>query len=403
MDCLEETYRNLLKYFEGKSECYEKKEGSSYKGIIADDKETGLSEDIRLTKNGMLIYEAYPGIIVNKEHMEATVMYCQSIGSRFGTVYVKEQNRNVLFHAETSFKDNPVNEVTIKMIEEEADEVLHKHIKNIEMLSCGHGLEVRPVENTEENKKTSISEGLNLKENIEVCRAFLAKSGHNSICENLNKCNNVVFFSQMLTNDEVYRFKYIFDENSGMLSVTAEFGEKSFVIRDEYKYSIGMIMNHYNSKFACGNLRFNDNGSYNVIISLSLMDGALSEDTYEYIERSLVSILHESHSKIERVGHGGLVELKDESEDISKEVRDIIAEELEAAGNRRLSNIPTFEEFMKSRGMKLPDIDFLSFDDVDNNSNDEDSKKEETVYSMEDCYDEIDAILNEENSQDGNE
>ena len=396
MDYFEETYGNLQKYFENKAECYEKKEGSSYKGIIAVDKESGLSEDIRLTKNGMLVFEAFPGIIVNKEHMEATVMYCQNISSKFGTVYVKEQNRNVLFHAEASFKDNPVSESTIKMIEKEADEVLHKHSRNIEMLGCGHGLEVRPVEKTEE--KTEIHTGLKLEENIEACRSFLYISGHNSICESLNKRDNIVFFSQMLTDDEVYRFKYMFDKNSGLLSVTAEFGERSFVIRDEYKYSIGMIMNHYNSKFTCGNLRFNENGSYNAIISLSLRDGVLSEDTYGYIERSLVNMLHESHSKIERVGHGGLVELQDESEDLSKEVKDIMSEVMEAAGRVRLPNMPTLGELMKSREEKLPDFDLLSLEDEVNDAIAEDNEKEDTVYSMEDCYDDIDAMLDEEST-----
>ena len=62
MDYFEETYGNLQKYFENKAECYEKKEGSSYKGIIAVDKESGLSEDIRLTKNGLAEYKVSANI-----------------------------------------------------------------------------------------------------------------------------------------------------------------------------------------------------------------------------------------------------------------------------------------------------------------------------------------------------
>ncbi len=398
MDYIEETLNTIQEYFSGKGECYEKKEGSSYKGIIAKDKETGILVDIRLTKNGTLIYEAFPGIRVYKEYLEEVTMYCQRIKSRFGTVYVKEHNRNVLFHAESSVRDNPISELTIKTIEEEAYGVLQDHLKNLEALACGHGLDVQPVKEKKNKETNTISLIPDLEKNIEICRAYLAKSNHNAICENNDKNNDVAFFSQMLTNDEVFRFKYVFDDTSGMLSVTAEFGENSFVIKDPYKYAICMIMNHFNSRFACGNLRINEDHSYNAIVSVSLMDGVLSEETYDYLEHCLVSLLHEAHGKIERVGSGHLINM-DDDEDNTKEVRNIIEEALEAAGKSQIPRFPSLDELMKSKGIEIPDPEFI-FPDEDETTVDD---GQEIGISMEECLESIDEMLKKGTAQDGDE
>ena len=75
-----------------------------------------------------------------------------------------------------------------------------------------------------------------------------------------------------------------------------------------------------------------------------------------------------------------------------------MSEVMEAAGRVRLPNMPTLGELMKSREEKLPDFDLLSLEDEVNDAIAEDNEKEDTVYSMEDCYDDIDAMLDEEST-----
>ncbi|MBR6146864.1 MAG: hypothetical protein IKQ44_00750 [Lachnospiraceae bacterium] len=383
MDLLEISKKNLMDYFGEKSECYEKQEGSSYEGLIAKDKETGILTDIRLTRNNMLVYEAYPGITVDKEQMENAVLYCQRIPTRFGSVYVKEQNRNILFHAESSFKDNPITVKTIKLYDEESRMILSKYRENLVSMACGHLLDINPVEARDDSESNNILIAPDLEENMEICRKYLQRSNHNAICGNVDQKDETCFFSQMIADDEVYRFKYIFNAFTGILSVTCEYGENSFHINGAYKYAVAMVLNHYNSRYACGSLRLNDENSYNAVISLSMLDGVLSEDTFEYIEQCLFNLLHDSYKRIERIGHGHLVELEVDGDASTEEVKAIIDEALEAAGRIRQPRIPSFKEFLESMGKEMPEEEMIESEENLSEGSEEDVSMEDFLKGME--------------------
>ena len=357
---------------------YKKMEGSSYGGVryeLYDELcNRSYSVDIRLVeKHNALVFEMYPGIhVASQEYIPSVALYCQEIKTSLGTVNVDRTHRDVKFHAETSYEENPVTEITIEVLERVGIEVLRKHYENLSKLASGRVLDLEKVEEIGEICE-EIQE-CELEANIENIRDFLKhRSHHNAICESLSESGETKFCCNILTEEDSFMLDITFKRN-GFMVLRGNYGENAMVVAKPYRYGVADYLNEQNAKHMYSTLYIGDDsqGVYGEI-STSLLDGIIGDDTIEFLEHILLKTLRDSAYPIQKLSAGIMPREQESEEDEMKEMlKKALADRLgntsgiggmsglSTPSSSPLSNLFHVPSFLRHDG----DTDFMA-DDMD--------------------------------------
>lgn len=137
----EESKKVIERWAAKKNNAYIKQPCGADEGCIYDltDDKSGISMkiDIGIMQEGALVFEAFPGIIVQNDILTpAIARYTQEkILSRLGMVNVNMRTKEIVYHCETLIKENTITEATLTKLEEDA---VHDKDKGNNFLIHGH-------------------------------------------------------------------------------------------------------------------------------------------------------------------------------------------------------------------------------------------------------------------------
>ena len=99
--------------------------------------------DIGIMQEGALVFEAFPGIIVQNDILTpAIARYTQEkILSRLGMVNVNMRTKEIVYHCETLIKENTITEATLTKLEEDVLTTFRLHYENLINLASGNCLD----------------------------------------------------------------------------------------------------------------------------------------------------------------------------------------------------------------------------------------------------------------------
>lgn len=205
----------------------------------------------------------------------------------------------------------------MELFQEEAIKVLRMHYDNLKNLAHGKLLSVKWNERISQGPICEKKCKFDKETVLDNIRDYLSnRSNHNSICENLDKEDNVHFYCQVLTSTDSYRVEFLIDA-AGIFTVRGSYGENEFIVPKAYEYAIANYLNAKNAKHKYGTLYLGDADKgigFHCKIHTLLLDGPIGDKTIEFLEQILLNILSDSIEKVEMFGMGILPRNKRESE-----------------------------------------------------------------------------------------
>ena len=322
---------------------YEKKQSSSYQGFMYLKKEASdkvFAFDILLPDEGTMVFEAAIGIHVSNMAFVPTVTrYCQEkIRSNCGSVQV--QGADIVFRAMDCMMENPISFETLEKYEKEAIRVLELHHDNLSNLALGRSLSISPVE---EPRSNCTGERYDSSNQVAVIREFLSsRAHHNAVCEKMDENNNTVFYCQVKTRKDSFKFSFDFSDD-GILTLKGTFGDNAFVVPEEYRYAVADYINDENSKRKYAALTIGAPGEgVSCNVSTSIMDGIIGDKTIEFMEQIVTKMLSDTVQAIETIG-AGFIFKDDKTDRMMEELAKIMLEDDEGnnpAGYVRSGGVP---------------------------------------------------------------
>ncbi len=303
IDFYSKSMKAIAKWIkESKRVGYKKNKCSSYEGFFYEknDEYTGrnVTFDIKLTKDGTVIFEAYPGIhIVHEAFVPAVSVYCQKIETLFGVVYADVEKGHIEYRIGTCILDNPLSVETLTIFEFEAMRVLRMHHDNLSDLAAGKFVSIEPaIELPVKNNCMKLLPDVAV---AGIKDYLINKSGYNAVYESVDGSDETVLSGQLISGNACFRIDYHVSED-GILTMKAFHGENDIIVPDEYVYSAATYLNSFNTCIAQGDLHIGDkNEGYNCSIYTSLLDGPVGEKTITYLERILINTLDSAIESVE--------------------------------------------------------------------------------------------------------
>ena len=291
---------------------FENLDGSNCAGFEYILKES-MSIKLRVDKSiQYVILEVYPGITVRGAHQPMVCEYCQRVTEFPGVAYlaVDPAQGNVYYHAESSFRDNPVTAKLLKKMEDAAINMLEKHAPVIDCLAYGR----LPDWNAyftlmeQEHKPDSVvgdAEVQNLLDrNIEKIRSLLMNSGHNVAAESVDRNSPVRYFLETMSKDMRYR-DFVYIHECGWLIRSLRLDMKC---GDAYRTQLAQYCNQASDEKKVGFLKVADDGYPYCTVVTSLLDGSelISGETLEEMGNIAATFLKFCEDKLRYIGHGVL-------------------------------------------------------------------------------------------------
>lgn len=305
----EESKKVIERWAAKKNNAYIKQPCGADEGCIYDltDDKSGISMkiDIGIMQEGALVFEAFPGIIVQNDILTpAIARYTQEkILSRLGMVNVNMRTKEIVYHCETLIKENTITEATLTKLEEDVLTTFRLHYENLINLASGNCLDLKDV--VIDDKKRKIARDKQIENNKELLFEFMLENNlnHNAVCIGAGKDGNQKLHCQCMMNNECINIRY--EIMDGMLVATGIYGEKGFVVPEAYRYAVAAYMSEENSKRKYSSLLMGTNGEgVHCRFCTSLLDGPIGEKTVVFIHIIIMKTLESTIKKIMALGSG---------------------------------------------------------------------------------------------------
>ena len=307
----EESKKVIENWANKKNNAYIKQSCGADEGCIYDltDDKSGVSMriDIRIMEEGALVFEAFPGIIVQNDILTPVVArYTQEkILSRLGMVNVNMRTREIIYHCETLMMENTITEETLEKLEEEAVNTLGLHYINLRNLALGKFFDMKDVIDCKKGKKKASSRDKKSDYNKKVLFEFMLENSlnHNAVCTGTGEDGEQKLYCQCMMENECINICY--EIVDGMLVVTGTYGEKGFVVPEAYRYAVASYLTGENSKHKYSSLLMGINGEgIHCRFCTSLLDGPIGEKTAIFIHIIIMKTLEGAIKRIMTLGSG---------------------------------------------------------------------------------------------------
>lgn len=311
------------------------------------------SVEILVTNKNNVSFNMYSGInILKRSYITNVSLYCQKVTSIFGALYTDKDSMSVYYHTQDWPVSNRISKEALQMMEKEGLNIWACHYKNIDYLAQGKYL---LNETFDISDKTSFKkfDRERIAHNVELCRKLIneSKIRHEKISDTFSDNGDIKICSEVFLDGDKYQMEYVFNEN-GVFTIKGFCGRLSIPISEDYLYTASKYVSKKNTSKGVTTLRLGDDkNGFSCTTNTFLLDGDLSGDIINLMEKSIIDMLSGSQYNIQRISSGKGPK-KEYGEIDLEQLRNEIEQSLDCL---QIPGIPSFKEFVEAREKEKPD------------------------------------------------